>query len=100
MTDDITLRHAQGHSGGVTNKVLLEHMQGMKYELQQQIAGLGKRIDGLDMRISGLDLTVKNLAGEMHQGFEEARLHRTALQEDLEETMRVQSKHAVKLARV
>ncbi|MDD4287845.1 MAG: hypothetical protein PHO20_03690 [Candidatus Peribacteraceae bacterium] len=74
MTDDIT------------NGVLLEHIQGMRNDLQQQISALQQQISAL--------------AAEVHQGFKEAQEHRQALQEDLEETMRVQSKHAAKLVRV
>ena len=70
--------------GEITNKVLLEHMQGMKHELLQKI---GLVEEGL-----------KRLRQDTNQGFEEAKQHRQALQEDLEETMRVQSGHTKRLA--
>ena len=77
----------------ITNIVLLEHMQGMKNDLQQQIADLDAKIGGLDGKVSRLDK-------KMTEGFEDARLHRQALQEDLEATMRMLSKHDAKLARL
>lgn len=66
--------------------MLLEHMQAMKGDLQNQIAGLDKKI------------TV--LKEAMHAGFEDARQHRQALQEDLEASMRMLGKHEEKLARL
>ncbi len=77
----------------ITNKMLLEHMQAMKYDLTQQITQLGQKVEGHDARFDALTL-------EVRQGFEEARQHREALQEDLETTMRVQQKHSIKLARL
>ncbi|MEK7218707.1 MAG: hypothetical protein AAB728_04550 [Patescibacteria group bacterium] len=81
----------------ITNTILLEHMQGMKNDLQEQIGGLRQRIDGVE---NGLQGQFTNLAQEMRQGFEDARLHRQALQDDLEATMRVQGKHAATLSRI
>ena len=81
----------------ITNGVLLEHMQGMKNDLQQQIVGLK---NDLQKQISRLDEKLTRLAQRVEQGFEDARLHRQALQEDLEETMRVQGRHGAKLARL
>lgn len=88
----------------ITNGVLLEHIQGMRNDLQQQINSLKQQMTGLgqslQQQISTLDRKVTHFSEEMHQGFEDARLHRQALQEDLEETMRVQSKHAAQLAHI
>lgn len=91
----------------ISNGVLLQHMQGMKNDLQAQISGLGRQISGingkmerLDGRMDGLDQKLSHLESKMDRGFEDARLHRQALQEDLEETMRVQGRHGVKLARL
>ncbi len=70
----------------VTNGMLLAHMQGMKNDLQQQIVILNQKIDGL--------------AQKVNEGFEDARLHRQALQEDLDATIRMVGKHEVKLARM
>ncbi|MFH0770417.1 MAG: hypothetical protein V1926_03495 [Candidatus Peregrinibacteria bacterium] len=80
----------------ITNKVLLEHIQGLRNDLQQQINTLQQQSVGAQ---KSLQQQISVLAVEMHQGFEEARQHRNALQEDLEETMRVQSKHSALLAR-
>ncbi len=78
----------------ITNGMLLEHMQGMKNDLQQQIANVDKKLTNL---IKGVEI---KLTEDMTRGFEEARQHRQALQEDLEETMRVLSQHGKKLARL
>ena len=77
----------------ITNKVLLEHMQGMKHELQQQITGLG-------MRMERVEVNLKQLSQQVEDGFEEARQHRQALQEDLEATIAMQAKHQQKLAKI
>ena len=69
---------------------LLQHVQGMKSDLQQQISDLGKNLSG---RVGSLEKKVE-------EGFEEAKKHREALQEDLEETMKVQGRHTRKLARL
>lgn len=79
---------------------LLDHMQGMKNDLQQQITGLGDKVTSLDRRVSNLESNVTNLAVAMRQGFDDARLHRQALREDLEATMRQQRKHNTKLVRL
>lgn len=78
------------HEDDITNGMLLQHMQGMKTDLQQQISHLDEKIDHV----------AEKLTEKMDQGFEDARRHRQALQEDLEETMRVQSRHGAKLARI
>ncbi len=70
----------------ITNIALLQHIQAMKSGLELQIAAVDQKID-------------KN-TDEMRKGFEEARQHRQALQEDLEATMRMLSKHETKLARL
>ena len=70
----------------ITNIVLLQHMQAMKSSLELQIAAVDKKVD--------------NNTSEMRKGFEEARQHRQALQEDLEATMHMLSKHETKLARL
>jgi len=84
----------------ITNKMLLEHMQAMKYELQTQIGGVEQRLGGVENGLTGLGECVNNLASDMRQGFEDARQHRQALQEDLEATMRLQGKHTATLARL
>ncbi|MBU1910835.1 hypothetical protein KKG16_00305 [Patescibacteria group bacterium] len=77
----------------ITNKVLLEHMQSMKHELQQQITGFG-------MRMERVEVNLKQLSQHVEDGFEEARQHRQALQEDLEATISMQAKHQQKLAKI
>ena len=71
----------------ITNGVLLEHMQGMKNGLQQQISDLKNDISGIKGDFSSLGHKVDGLAERMAQGFEEAKQHRQALQEDFDETM-------------
>lgn len=70
----------------ITNIVLLQHMQKMKSDLEQQIAKQG--------------IGLENLTREVRGGFAEVHQHLQALQEDLEATMEVQSKHQTKLARL
>ena len=67
----------------VTNRLLLQHIQGMKSDLQTQISNLGKEM--------------RQEFGKVHEELEGARKHREALQEDLYETMRVQGKHSRKI---
>ncbi len=77
----------------ITNIVLLRHMQAMKSDLQEQIAALDRKIEGVNKNTT-------SLAEEMRRGFEDARQHRQALQEDLEATIRMLGKHDMKLARL
>lgn len=84
----------------ITNTVLLEHIQAMKNDLQSQIKDLSVKLLGLDGKFTGLDGKVTRLQEAMERGFEEARQHRQALQEDLYATMRIVSKHDKKLARL
>lgn len=58
---------------------------------------LSGRIGGLEERIGNLDERVDSLKKKVDEGFEEARLHRMALQEDLEATILVQGAHKKKL---
>lgn len=85
----------------ITLRVILEHIQASKNDLQRQIIQLDAKFtgkfDALDAKFEG---KLARLERQMIQGFEDARLHRQALQEDLEETMRVQSKHARQLNRI
>jgi len=64
----------------------MEHMQGMKYDLQQQI--------------SRLDMKVDNLERKVDEGFEDARLHRQALQEDLDVSIAMLGRHQEKLQKI
>jgi hypothetical protein len=77
----------------ITNLVLLEHIQAMKFDLQQQITGLDKKIDRVEIRLTSLEIRVE-------KGFEEARKHRQELQEDLDATINMLLKHDKKLARL
>lgn len=70
----------------ITNRLLLEHMQGMKNDLQQQIGNLDEKITKLEENVN--------------RGFEEARIHRQALQEDLDASITMLGKHDRKLARL
>ncbi len=77
----------------ITNKVLLEHMQGMKSDLQVQITGLGDKVVGLQGQITNLTIKVE-------QGFSETQKDIQALQEDLDATIAMASRHDRKLARL
>lgn len=77
----------------ITNKMLLEHMQAMKNELQMQIAGI--RSD-----VSSLRSDVQRIEAKMDTGFREVRLDIQALQEDLGATMTVQMKHGQQIAQL
>ncbi len=77
-------------AGDITNKMLLEHMQGMKSELQEQMARMQIDLQG----------QITNQTGEMRQGFSDTRKDIQALQEDLEATMQMVGKHDTKLARL
>jgi hypothetical protein len=81
----------------ITNIVLLQHIQAMKSGLESQMEALK---NSLESKIVSLDTRVDTLTTEMQRGFEEARQHRQALQEDLEATMLMLSKHEAKLARL
>lgn len=63
----------------ITNKVLLEHIQGMNAELIEKIDTLEKKVD---------------------RGFEEAKQHRQALQEDLDASIAMLGKHQTKLDKI
>lgn len=80
MTDD----------GVITNRMLLDHMQAMKHELIERFNG----------RFNGLEVRVDRLEQKVERGFEEARQHRQALQEDLDATIRLQGKHSEQLAQL
>ena len=70
----------------ITNIVLLKHIQAMK--------------SSLEARMTAIEQGTILLTGEMRRGFQEASEHRQALQEDLEATMKMLSKHETKLARL
>jgi len=72
----------------ITNKMLLEHMQAMKHELQEQIKSVK----------ADLQNQITSLSKSVEDGFEDARLHREAIQVDLDETIRVQGGLKEKLA--
>jgi vacuolar-type H+-ATPase subunit H len=74
----------------ITNTMLLQHMHAMKGEL------LG-RISAIDKKVTHLQKEVADFKEETKRNFEDARLHRQALQEDLEATMRMTAKHQKKL---
>lgn len=61
----------------ITNKVLLEHMQGIKNDLPQQMKNMKQ----------DTQKQISNLIERMDRGFKEAKEHREALQEDLTATM-------------
>jgi|GEM_PF-3406362 len=73
----------------ISNIVLLQHIQAMKSSLEEQIAAVDQKIE----RNTAI------LTTEMRKGFEEAREHRHAFQEDLAATMKMLGKHERKLPR-
>ena len=77
MTDD----------GFITNKILLDHIQGNTAAVDR----LSKRVDGISQRLDCLEITVK-------EGFEEARQDRQNLHDDLDATIRMQATHEQKIA--
>ena len=81
----------------ITNIVLLQHIHAMKSSLEEKISAVK---NSLEQQIAAVDLKTGMLASEMRHGFQEAREHRQALQEDLEATMHMLSKHEKKLARL
>jgi methylphosphotriester-DNA--protein-cysteine methyltransferase len=85
----------------ITNTVLLQHIQAMKGALETQMQAMKVGLES-QMQAMKSDLTsqISALDAKMQAGFEEARQHREALQEDLEATMKVLSKHERKLARL
>ncbi len=74
------------NDGIITNRMLLEHQQAMKSELSERINHLEQKVDRLEQKVD--------------RGFEEARQHRQALQEDLDATIRLQGKHSEQLAQL
>jgi hypothetical protein len=85
-----------GMADEITNGMLLGHIQAMKNDLQRQIASLDTR---LSRKIESLEGKFHWMHHEMQKGFEEARQHREALQEDLNATIHMVAKHERKLAR-
>lgn len=77
----------------ITNKVLLEHIQAIKYSLE-------KRMDKIETKLGNLEYKVDGLEHKVDQGFEEAKEHRRILQEDLEATILMPYKHNKKIAQL
>jgi peptidoglycan hydrolase CwlO-like protein len=77
----------------ITNRVLLEHIQAMKQDLQMQITALDRKVD------TGFTYMHRKFS-DIDAKLEDARQHREALQEDLVATIRQVAKHEKKLARL
>lgn len=71
----------------ITNHVLLGHMQSMKEKLGNRIGKVETGVNSLGKKVGNLEKRIDNLSTEMKQGFQEAKQHREALQEDLEATI-------------
>ncbi|MDO8469294.1 MAG: hypothetical protein Q7S29_06095 [Candidatus Peribacter sp.] len=56
-------------TAGVTNAVLLQHIQGMRYSLETRLDGLEKRMGGTETRIGGLERRVTEGFADMHVRF-------------------------------
>lgn len=83
----------------ITKAMLLEDIQAIKNDLQGQIGNVTTRLTGLEGSITNLAIEMRHGLSRMDQRFEEARLHRQALQEDLDATIRMQGKHETAIAR-
>lgn len=98
----------------ITNTVLLQHIQGLrsemlvsKQDLYNEMMTLRQVFQSemttmkrdLQAQITSLDRKVDRLSDRVERGFEEARVHRQALQEDLDATIRMVGRHEVKLAK-
>ncbi len=85
----------------ITNTVLLEHMQGMKLELQTEVKNMKIELQK-EIKSSKFELQnqISQLNGKVDRGFEDARVHRTALQADLDASIRMLAKHDRKLVRL
>lgn len=91
MTDD----------GLITNKILLRHIQanaGSLDRLSRKVDGLGKRLGNLEGKFGSLAGKVGSLEHTMNQGFEEAHMDRQSIHEDLDATIRMQTKHDHQIA--
>lgn len=53
-------------SGGITNLVLLQHIQGMRTDLETRMDRIEKRITGVERNINGIETT-------MREGFTETK---------------------------
>ncbi len=84
-------------ANAVTNKILLQHIQGMKYDLEQQIKTAKSDLEG---KIGGLDKKVTNLELTMHEGFTHTHERLDRLQDDLYVKISLQAEHEKKLARL
>ncbi len=84
---------------GITNAVLLQHMQGMRFALESRIDGLEKRMGGLESRMGGLEsrmaaefTKVHGHLGKIDAALQHLYVHRTSMLgriEKLEETVGV-----------
>ncbi|MDP7246997.1 MAG: hypothetical protein QF741_00020 [Candidatus Peribacteraceae bacterium] len=81
----------------ITNKVLLEHMQGMKAELLELILDIKSELKEVKFELNG---KIDTLEKKVDRGFEDARKHRQAIQEDLDASIVMLGKHQAKLEKV
>jgi len=81
----------------ITNKMLLEHIQAMRYSLEIDINGLRSDIKIIKSDILNIKIDINNLSDRVDEGFKEAALHRKALQEDLDATIKMQAQHQQQL---
>ena len=74
----------------ITNAMLLRHMQAMKSDLEKQIKSVEK----------SLDAKMNRGFQAIHFELEEARIQRTALQEDMEANMMLLIKHDKRMTNI
>ncbi|MFA6038966.1 MAG: hypothetical protein WCV62_03510 [Candidatus Peribacteraceae bacterium] len=84
----------------ITNAMLLEHMQAMRSGLEQKMGSLEQKMGSMEQKIENVKMDLQDFKMEVREGFEDARLHRRALQEDLEATIKLQAKHDSAISRL
>ncbi len=84
----------------ITGKILLQHMQAGFNRMDRQFKKIDERFKQVDERFERLERRVDEGFADANRKFEEARLHREALQEDLDATIRKQAVHDRELAMI
>ncbi|MDD5040913.1 MAG: hypothetical protein PHX87_02050 [Candidatus Peribacteraceae bacterium] len=85
---------------GITNAILLQHMQGMRYSLEVRVDSLDKRMDSMEKRMGGTEKHMGGMEGrlgtmeknivDIKDALQRPYIHRTSMLgriEKLEETV-------------
>lgn len=75
----------------ITTRILLGHMQAGFNRIDRQFKHMDERFQQIDKRFDRLERRVE-------EGFEEARVDRQGIHEDLDATIRLQAKHDQQIA--